>query len=92
MPLTWAYPGGQPGSYRDWQDRVLRQHGFELRFSTLEGAFRPDRPDAVQCRYVIRHGSSARYFRSALDGGLQLVSWLKRANAALDRTRKVTHD
>jgi len=80
MPLTWAYPGGYVGSFRAYHERILLDHGFAIRFSTLEGVCRPS-PLRVQPRYVIRQRSSARYVRAALRGGLQLVSLGKRLRA-----------
>ena len=77
MPLTWAYPGGYVGSFRTYHERILLDHGFAIRFSTLEGVCRPS-PPRVQPRYVIRQHSSVRYVRAALRGGLQLVSLVKR--------------
>lgn len=77
MPLTWAYPGGYIGSFRDYHEQILLDHGFTVRFTTLEGVCRPS-PLRVQSRYVVRQHSSARYVRAALHGGLQLVSFAKR--------------
>jgi len=80
MPLTWAYPGGYIGSFRDYHEHILLDHGFTIRFATLEGVCRPA-PLRVQPRYVIRQQSSARYVRAALRGGLQLVNLGKRVRS-----------
>lgn len=80
MPLTWAYPGGYIGSFREYHEHILLDQGFTIRFGTLEGVCRPS-PLRVQPRYVIRHHSSARYVRAALRGGLQFVSLVKRLRA-----------
>jgi peptidoglycan/xylan/chitin deacetylase (PgdA/CDA1 family) len=80
MPLTWAYPGGHIGSFRGYHEQILLDHGFTIRFATLEGVCRPS-PQRVQPRYVIRQHSSARYVRAALSGGLQLVSLGKQVRA-----------
>lgn len=77
MPLTWAYPGGHIGSFRDYHEQILRDQGFSIRFSTLEGMCRPASLQ-VQPRYVIRRFSSLRSVRAAVRGGLQLVSLGKR--------------
>jgi peptidoglycan/xylan/chitin deacetylase (PgdA/CDA1 family) len=81
MPLTWAYPGGYIGSFRDFHEHILLDQGFTIRFGTLEGVCRPS-PHRVQPRYVIRQHSSARYVKAALRGGLQLVAMTKRLRAA----------
>jgi peptidoglycan/xylan/chitin deacetylase (PgdA/CDA1 family) len=80
MPLTWAYPGGHIGSYRQHHEQILRDYGFATRFVTLEGVCRPS-PRRVQPRYVIRRQSSIRYLRAAVGGGLQLVALAKRLRA-----------
>lgn len=85
MPLTWAYPGGHPGSFYKAHEEVLLDHGFSLRFSTLEGPCRFDDPDRAQGRYVIRRNCSPRYFRTALDGGLQLVRYCKQFRFVVGR-------
>lgn len=80
MPLTWAYPGGYIGSFREYHEHILLEEGFTIRFGTLEGVCRPS-PLRVQPRYVIRQHSSPRYVRAALRGGLQFVSLVKRLRA-----------
>ena len=80
MPLTWAYPGGYIGSFHDYHEQILLDHGFTIRFATLEGVYRHS-PERVQPRYVIRRQNSTRYVRAALRGGLQLVSIMKRLEA-----------
>lgn len=80
MPLTWAYPGGYVGSFQGYHEHILLDHGFTIRFSTLEGVCRPS-PQRVQPRYVVRQQSSRRYLRAALRGGLQFVSLAKRLRA-----------
>ena len=77
MPLLWAYPGGDPGSFTAEQDEALRRAGFTQRFTTVEGPMRAGghRP---QPRYVIRADSSDRYVAAAARGGLQLVAMAKR--------------
>ena len=80
MPLTWAYPGGYIGSFREYHEHILLDQGFTVRFGTLEGVCRPS-PLRVQPRYVIRQHSSARYVRAALSSGLQFVSLAKRLRA-----------
>jgi peptidoglycan/xylan/chitin deacetylase (PgdA/CDA1 family) len=81
MPLTWAYPGGHIGSFTSVHERILADHGFRIRFSTLDGLCRPDHLDRVQGRYVIRRDSSIRYVRSALSGGLGAITALKKLKA-----------
>jgi len=83
MPLTWAYPGGYIGSFRDYHERILLDHGFTVRFTTLEGVCRPS-PRRAQSRYVIRRLSSVRYVRAALRGGLQFVRLGKRVRALVE--------
>jgi peptidoglycan/xylan/chitin deacetylase (PgdA/CDA1 family) len=80
MPLTWAYPGGYIGSFRDYHERILLDQGFTTRFGTLEGVCRPS-PRRVQPRYVIRRHSSMRYLQAGLHGGLQLVTLMKHIQA-----------
>ena len=81
MPLTWSYPGGYVRSFDDVHERILLDHGFDLRFSTMEGvSVFTDRRNA-QPRYVIRRDSSLGYVRAAMRGGLQLVSLFKRLRA-----------
>ena len=81
MPLTWAYPGGHIGSYGAAHERILREHGFAVRFSTLEGPCRPADATRAHGRYVIRRDSTPRYVRAAIDGGLQVMALAKRARA-----------
>ena len=81
MPLIWAYPGGHIGSFDRRHERILIDHGFSFRFSTLEGPCRPADTASVQNRYVIRRGVTTRYFRAALAGGLQFVRYCKRFKA-----------
>jgi peptidoglycan/xylan/chitin deacetylase (PgdA/CDA1 family) len=83
MPLTWAYPGGYIGSFRDYHERILLDYGFAIRFTTLEGVYRPSSQHA-QSRYVIRRCSSGRYVRAALRGGLQFVRFGKRVRALVE--------
>lgn len=78
MPLVWAYPGGFIGSFTKTHDDILRQQGFDLRFSTLDEPCDPRDPNRVQGRYVIRQNCNDRYFRSALAGGLQLLPIYKK--------------
>ena len=85
MPLSWAYPGGYIGSFRKIHDDILRQQGFNLRFSSLEEPCDPDDSDRVQGRYVIRQNCSDRYFRSALEGGLQMIRIYKKTKAMIRR-------
>ncbi len=79
MPLTWAYPGGHRGSFRAHHERILRQRGFQVRFSTLEGRIHADRLDRPQGRYVMRRDTTDRYLAAALRGGLGLIRLAKRA-------------
>ena len=81
MPLTWAYPGGYIGSFHTAHDDILKQHGFSLRFSTLEMPRNSQGSNYVQGRYVVRKNTSDRYFRSALAGGLQLLRFYKKTKA-----------
>jgi peptidoglycan/xylan/chitin deacetylase (PgdA/CDA1 family) len=85
MPLSWAYPGGHIGSYREIHDDILRQQGFDLRFSSLEEPCDPHDSNRVQGRYVIRQNCSDRYFRSALEGGLQMIRIYKKIKAMIRR-------
>jgi peptidoglycan/xylan/chitin deacetylase (PgdA/CDA1 family) len=78
MPLAWAYPGGFIGSFPQTHDDILRQQGFNLRFSTLDEPCDPRHSNRVQGRYVIRQNCSDRYFRSALAGGLQMLRIYKK--------------
>lgn len=82
MPLRWAYPYGHLGSFGAVHERILRDHGFALRFSTLEGRCDPADDGRPQGRYVIRRDSTRRYVRAAAGGGLQLVGLAKRLRAA----------
>lgn len=77
MPLTWAYPGGNVGSYQRYHERILIDEGFSVRFSSVEGVCRPTRLDRPQRRYVMRNTISARYFVCALSGGLQAIALMK---------------
>lgn len=81
MPLRWAYPYGHLGSFGAEHERILRDHGFALRFSTLEGRCDPADAGRAQGRYVIRRDSTPRYVRAAAGGGLQLVRLAKRLRA-----------
>lgn len=83
MPLTWAYPGGYIGSFKTAHDDILKQHGFRLRFSTLEMPCDPRDSKRVQGRYVIRRNCSDRYFRAALAGGLHLLRFYKEVRARI---------
>jgi len=83
MPLIWAYPGGYIGSFQETHDDILRQHGFNLRFSTLEEPCDLQDSNRVQGRYVIRRNCSDRYFRSALAGGLQMLRIYKKTMAKI---------
>lgn len=81
MPLTWSYPGGYLRSFDDVHERILLDHGFDLRFSTMEGVSVFTDHRHPQPRYVIRRDSTLGYVRAAMQGGLQLVSLLKRLRA-----------
>ena len=81
MPLTWSYPGGYLGSFGDDHERILRDHGFDLRFSTMEGVCVLTDPRHPQARYVIRRDNTLGYARAAMRGGLQLVGLCKRLRA-----------
>ena len=83
MPLMWAYPGGYIGSFKESHDHILRENGFQLRFSTLEGPCDPRDPSRVQGRYVLRRNCSDRYFLSALAGGLEMLRVYKKARARI---------
>jgi peptidoglycan/xylan/chitin deacetylase (PgdA/CDA1 family) len=83
MPLIWAYPGGFIGSYEKMHDDILRRQGFDLRFSTVEGPCDPRDSGRVQGRYVIRRNCNDRYFRSAIEGGLQVLSLYKTIRAKI---------
>ncbi len=76
MPLVWAYPGGDPGSFTPEHDAILADAGFAVRFTTVEGPLRPG--PGPHPRYVIRSGSSDRYVQAAAAGGLGLVAAAKR--------------
>jgi len=78
MPLTWAFPGGHIGSFTSIHDQILQDHGFDVRFSTLEGIYHSGIRARVHGRYVIRRDSSDTYVEAAVSGGLQLLRVAKR--------------
>lgn len=95
MPLSWAYPGGFIGSFRESHEDILKEQGFDIRFSTLEMPCEVTDAARVQGRYVIRQHCSDRYFRSALAGGLQMLRVYKEVKAKMwpaSRSRKAMTD
>lgn len=60
-PRTFAYPNGRPPDFNELTRELLRKHGFEIAFSTVEGINGPD-ADAFALRRQPSGGSSVGDF------------------------------
>ncbi|MEL6673589.1 MAG: polysaccharide deacetylase family protein [Bacteroidota bacterium] len=88
QPLIWAYPGGFLGSYTPAHDKILRELGFQIRFSTLEGPCTPATLPEVQRRYVLRINSSQSYVKAAINGRMRELALFKKSKYALSKALK----